>query len=48
MKTVTTTEIWTIISSFLYKADSEYGERVATIANVNISEIKRLTTTYED
>ncbi|MGZ8136008.1 MAG: catalase-related domain-containing protein [Methylococcaceae bacterium] len=48
LKTVTTTETRTIISSFLYKADSEYGERVATIANVNISDIKRLTTTYED
>lgn len=48
LKTVENEEIRTIFTSFLYKADTEYGERVAKIANVNLEEVKRLAAGYDD
>lgn len=48
LKTVENEEIRTIFTSFLYKADTEYGERVAKMANVNLEEIKRLAAGYDD
>lgn len=46
LKTVKNEEIRTIFTSFLYKADKEYGERVASMANVDMKEVKRLATSY--
>jgi catalase len=47
LKTVENKEVRTIFTSFLYKADIEYGERVANMVNVNLMEIKRLAASYQ-
>jgi len=47
LKTVENKEVRTIFTSFLYKADSEYGKRVANMVNVNLMEVKRLATSYQ-
>lgn len=48
LKTVEDTQVRTIFSSFLYKADAEYGERVAKRINVNLNEVKKLAMSYTD
>lgn len=48
LKTTENEEIRTIITSFLYKADKEYGERVAKMVNVNLDDVQRLAATYQD
>lgn len=48
LKTVTNAEIRTIIASFLYKADGEYGERVAALTNVDLGAVKRLAKSYKE
>jgi catalase len=47
LKTVENKEIRTIFTSFLYKADSEYGKRVANMVNVNLMEVKRRAANYQ-
>ena len=41
-------EIRDIITSFLYKADEEYGTRVGRLANADMDEVKRLAASYTD
>jgi len=41
-------EIRTIITAFLYKADSDYGKRVAKAVNVKKSEMKKVAAQYKD
>lgn len=48
LKTVTNEQIRTIFTSFLYKSDAEYGERVAKMVNVNLDEVKQLAMSYQD
>jgi len=48
LKTVQDEQIRTIFSSFLYKSDTEYGERIAKRVNVNLDEVKRLAMSYQD
>ena len=46
--TVQSEEIRTIFTSFLYKSDAEYGERIAKRVNVDLDEVKRLAMSYQD
>lgn len=48
LKSTENKEIRTIFTSFLYKADREYGERVAKMVNVNLQDVKRLAAAYQD
>ena len=48
LKTVKNEQIRTIFTSFLYKADAEYGERVAGMGNVNLQDVQRLAASYQD
>ena len=48
LKTVKNKEVRTIFTSFLYKSDTEYGERIAKMVNVNLDEVKRLAMSYQD
>lgn len=48
LKTVENEEIRTIFTSFLYKADKEYGESVALRVNVNMKDVKRLAASYSE
>jgi len=42
LKRVKSDEIREIIASFLYKADTQYGERVAKLVNVDLTRVKAL------
>jgi catalase len=46
LKTVENTEIRTIMSSFFYKADQEFGEQLVKRVNVDIQDVKRLAASY--
>jgi len=46
LATVDDQEVKTIFTSFLYKADAEYGERIAKKVNVNLDEVKKLAISY--
>ena len=48
LKTVKNKEVRTIFTSFLYKSDTEYGERIAKRVNVNLDEVKQLAMSYQD
>jgi len=48
LKTVKNEQVRTIFSSFLYKSDAEYGERIAKRVNVNLDEVKKLAISYQD
>lgn len=48
LKTVESEEIRTIFTSFLYKSDVEYGERIAKMVNVNLQKVKQLAMRYQD
>ncbi len=48
LKTVKNSEIRAIITSFLYKADSEYGKRVAEQVNVNLDDVKHRAESYKE
>lgn len=48
LATVKSEKIRTTITSYLYKADKEYGERVANIAKVNMNEVIELAASYEE
>ncbi|WP_432742471.1 catalase [Methylobacter sp. G7] len=48
LKTVANREIRTIITSFLYKADSEYGKRVADQVDVNFDDVKQRAESYKE
>jgi catalase len=48
LKTVENQGIRTVFTSFLYKADMEYGNRVANMVNVNMKEVKRLANSYSE
>lgn len=48
LKTVKNEEIRTVFTSFLYKSDAEYGERIAKMVNVDLDEVKRLAMSYQD
>ena len=48
LKTVENKEIRTIFTSFLYKADKEYGGRIAKIVNVEMNEVKHLADSYSE
>ena len=48
LKTTKNEEVRTIFTSFLYKSDPEYGERIANMVNVNLDEVKRLAMSYQD
>jgi len=48
LKTVKNDEVRTIFTSFLYKSDTEYGERIAKRVNVNLDQVKRLAMGYQD
>ena len=41
-------EIRNIITSFLYKADRDYGTRVGQVANADMDEVRRLAASYTD
>ncbi|NOR68566.1 MAG: catalase [Methylomarinum sp.] len=46
--TVKNEQVRTIFSSFLYKSDAEYGERVAKLVNVKLDKVKHLAISYKD
>ena len=48
LKTVKNEEVRTIFTSFLYKSDPEYGERIAKMVNVNLDTVKGLAMNYQD
>lgn len=48
LATVTNVEIRNLIASYLYKADVDYGTRVATIAKADLPAVKALAATYTD
>lgn len=48
LKTVKNKQVRTIFTSFLYKSDTEYGERIANRVNVNLDEVKRLAMSFQD
>jgi catalase len=46
LRTVNDVQVRTIFTSFLYKSDTEYGERVAKKVQVDLDEVKRLAMGY--
>ncbi len=48
LKKVKSYEIRSIVVSYLYKADKDYGRRVARIADVKLNDAKRLADSYTD
>ncbi len=45
---VKSSKIRSTIASYLYKADPDYGSRVATIAKADMAEVKKLAASYKD
>lgn len=48
LATVKSQEIRDIITSYLYKADTEYGSRVGAIAKADMAKVKQLADSYKD
>lgn len=48
LKTVKNPKIRMVIASFLYKADPEYGQRVAEKVDVQLSAIKQMVESYKE
>lgn len=48
LKAVRSEEIRNIMTSYFYKADREYGERVGKIAKANMAAVRKLAATYTD
>ena len=48
LKTVKNSKVRTVIASFVYKADPDYGQRVAEQADVNLKAVKQLADNYKD